>query len=121
MNDDSVNDAIDRPVTLDNEATPDAIFFVVAAPAVTAAAIAPDAHFVSSGLKLDTEIFSKRNIKNLADKDTIDTTPDPNANDSDTHYAAAQYDGSTDSNYLYSLRNHKPPPLLHQHHEKSEK
>ena len=73
MNDDAADDATDWPVTLENESTPDAAVFAAAAPAATSAAasaadtaaftIAPDSHFLSSGLKLDTEIFSKWNIK----------------------------------------------------------
>ena len=72
MNDNSAKDATNLPVILDNGATPYSAVFAAAT-----SAIATDAHFLSSGLKLDTELFSKGTIKNMADKDTIDTTPDP--------------------------------------------
>ena len=113
MNDNVANDVIDRPVTLGNEAIPDAAIFAVAAPAATVAAaadIAPDAHFLLSELKLDTEILSKVNIKNMDVKDTIDTTPVPDSPDADTPDAAAQDTGSTDSIFSYLLRNRKFAP-----------
>ena len=106
MNDGAANDATGQPVTLANEATPDA-----AAPTATAAAtIAPDAHFPSPGIKLDTELFSKRNIKNMADKEKIDTTYAPDAPNADNPDAATKDDGSTESNSPYSSRNHKLTP-----------
>ena len=71
MNDNYANYVTDQPITLDNEATPNAVFFAVAT------AITPDSYLLPSGLKLDTGIFFKRNIKNMADKDKIDTTPTP--------------------------------------------
>ena len=55
MNYDSANDATNLPVTLENESTPGAAISTVAA----TTAITPDAHFLSSGLKLDTDIFLK--------------------------------------------------------------
>ena len=63
INDNTANDATERPATLENEATPDTAILSATATATTSAAaaaayvISPDAHFLSSGLKLDTEIF----------------------------------------------------------------
>ena len=131
MNEDATNGTTNWSATLENEATLDTTFFDAAptstsatattatnaATAATAAddavatsSIAPDTHFLSSALKLDTEIFSKTNIKNMADKDAIDTTPDPDAPIADTPDADAQDSGSTDSNSPYSLRNRKFAP-----------
>ena len=114
MNGDNTNDAPNQPVNLDNGDTPyAAIFATTTPPAATAAAaynIAHYAHFLSFGLKLDTEVFSKGNIKNMYDKETFDTKPVPDVPDSDTPESAAQHAGSTDSNYPYSLRNCTPPP-----------
>ena len=104
MNYDPVNNGTDWPATIDNIYTPDAAIFAAAS------AIALDAHFLPSGLKLDTEIFLKGNIKNMADKDTINTTPSPHVPDADITDAAAQDDGCTGSNSPYSLRNYKFPP-----------
>ena len=106
MNNDAVNNTNNQHVAPDNEATPYAADFSAAAPVATAA-ISPYAHFLSSGLKLDTELFSKGSINNMAYKDTINTTPVPNAPDSDTPDASAQYAGSTDSSSPYSLINRK--------------
>ena len=72
INDNAANDASKRPVTLNNSATLDAAVFVtaytvasdVAATAATAT-IVPDSYLLSSGLKLDTELFSKGNINNM--------------------------------------------------------
>ena len=89
-----------QPVTLDNESTLDAAAFSDAAPA-TSAAIALDAHFISSGIKLDIEIFPKGNIKKMVDKETTDTTPAPESHDADTPDTYAQDSGSTDSNSPY--------------------
>ena len=82
---------------------PTCLRFSATVPATTAAtnvtdasAIAPDANFLLSGLKLYTELFLKGNINNMADKDTIDTTPAHNAY---TPGILAQDSGSTDSNY----------------------
>ena len=109
IKDNYANGANDQLVTLYNEATPNAAVFAATAPAVAASVIAPDAHFLSSGLKLDTELFLKGNIKNMADKGTIDTIPYLNTPDTDNPNAAAQYAGSTGSNSPYLLRNHNPP------------
>ena len=46
----------------------------------------------------------------MADKGTIDTTPDLDVTIADTLDAAAQYAGSTDSNSPYPSRNCKFPP-----------
>ena len=105
--------ATNWPVTLDNEATPYADVFPTANPAVTdssASDISPDAHLLSPGLKMDTEIFSKDNINNMADKYTIETTPSPDAPGAYTPNAADQDSVSTDSNSPYSLRNRKITP-----------
>ena len=96
MNNDTVNTATNQPVTINNDATPDSDFF-----AANDANIAPDAYFLSSGIKLDTEIFSKGDINNMADKYTINTTPVPNLLNADTPKSAAQDDSSTDSNPPY--------------------
>ena len=48
--------------------------------------------------------------KNIPDKDTINTTPDPKAPDAYSPNAASQYVGSTDSNSPYSLINRKFSP-----------
>ena len=112
MNDDAANNATNQPVTLENEDTPGFAVFAAANPAATAAAvdattIAPDSHFLSHGIKLDTELFSKGNIKNMADKDKFDVSPDPDLPNADTPDASAQDSGSTDSNYPYSFINSK--------------
>ena len=82
---------------------PTCLRFSATVPATTAAtnvtdasAIAPDANFLPSGLKLYTELFLKGNINNMADKDTIDTTPAPDTNDSYTPDNSAQDAVSTD-------------------------
>ena len=46
----------------------------------------------------------------MADKDTINATPDPDAPDADTPDAAAQYYGSNEFNSPYSLITCKFPP-----------
>ena len=100
MNDDAANNTTNLPITLYNEDAPGSAVFAAADPAATVAAvdastIAPDSHFLSHGLKLDTELFFKENIKNMADKDTFDVTPDPDSPDADTPDASAQDSGST--------------------------
>ena len=113
MNDNAVKKAINQPFTLNNEATPDATIFAAAAPNATSAStsvIYPDAQFLSPGLKLDTELFSKGNIQNMDNKNTIDTNPSPYAPYADTPNASARDSGSTDSNSPYSLINRKFPP-----------
>ena len=116
MNDESVKKKFDQSVTLDNEATPDSAVLVAAAPAATTTAtsdIAPDEHFLSWGLKLYTELFSKGNIKNMADKYTVDDAPypkSPDAPNDDTSDSAAQDAGPTNSNSPNSLRNRKFAP-----------
>ena len=82
MNNYATNDATKQPLTFDNESNSDSSVFAPTAPAVTASAasaavIYPDDHFLSSGIKLDTEMFSKGNINKMADKYTIGTTPAP--------------------------------------------
>ena len=52
--------------------------------------------------KLGTELFSRGNVKNMADKDTIDTTPDHDSPNADTLGVASQDADSTDSNFPYS-------------------
>ena len=90
MNNSVANGATNRPVTTDNEATPDASVFAAANPATTTTAfsytIYDDDHLIPLGGKLDTEIFLKGNIKNMDDKDTIDTTlaPDTDTTNTDT-------------------------------------
>ena len=63
MKNDATNGATNQPVNLDNEDNPDTAVFTAVAPVITSAVsdstIASDAHFLSSGLKLDTEIFWK--------------------------------------------------------------
>ena len=46
----------------------------------------------------------------MADKDTIDTTPAPDAPDIDSPNSSTQYAVSVDSYLPYSLRNWKFPP-----------
>ena len=96
MNDDSAKKATNQPVTLGKKVTPIAV-----APAATAAtcAIAPDAHLISSGLKIDTELFLKGSTNNMADKEKIETTTAPDSPTADSPDANSQYDGSADSNY----------------------
>ena len=97
MNNGTANDATNQNVNLNNESTPYATIFAAASPATTtAAAIAPDAHFLSLGLKLDTEIFLKGNTNNMADKDTIETTPVPNVTTNDKSDDASQDSVSTE-------------------------
>ena len=116
MNNDAANDTTGQPVTLNNESNPDTGVFSVAT-----SAIVPDSHLLSSGIKLDTELFSKGNTNNMADKDTIDTTPVPKAPDTNTPDFAAQYAGSTESNYPYSLENCKFSPYSTKYHENQKK
>ena len=108
MNNDAVNNPADQSVTI--KATPDTAVFPVAAPSATAVDISPDNHFLSSEIKMDTELFLKGDIKKMADKEKIDATPDPNAPDDHTPNTADQDDGSTDSNYPYLLINRKFAP-----------
>ena len=56
MNENAADNATDQPTTLHNWSNPDAAIFDTATLAV-GAYIAPDAHFLSAGLKLDTDIF----------------------------------------------------------------
>ena len=56
-NNNVANDVTNRNVTLDNEATPDAAIFDASTAPNAASAITPDAHFLSSWIKLDTELF----------------------------------------------------------------
>ena len=111
MNNNAANEATNQTSTLDHEATIDAIFFASVAPAATATAvvstISPDDHFLSSGLKMDTEIFSKGSINIMANRDTIDTTPSPDAPDGDSSDDAAQDSGYTDSYSPHSFINNK--------------
>ena len=107
MNDDAMNNATNQPATLDNEATPDAAVFSATAAAV---AIAPDPHFLTSGLKIDTEILLNGNLNDMADKDTLNTPPATNAPDDNTPNADVQNAGSTDSSSPHSLINHKLTP-----------
>ena len=60
MNDDATDYATNLPVTLDNEATQYDAVFAFATPAATTVAavtIFPNTHLLSSGIKLDTELF----------------------------------------------------------------
>ena len=90
------------------------LFFPHSALSATAAAaasdISPGTHFLLSGLKMDTELFLKGKINNMADKDTIGKNPSPGAPDADNLNAAAQYDGFTDSDSPYLLINRIFPP-----------
>ena len=104
MNDDNENKTTNQPVTLKNEATPDAAFFAAAI------VISPYAHLLSSGLKLDTELFSKKYINKMADNNKISATSDPDAPDADNPNSLSQDSGSTDSNSPYSLINRKFAP-----------
>ena len=74
MNRNAAKGATNRPITLNNESTLDNSVFSDTAPDATAVVaatdISPDAHLLPSGIKLDTQIFSKGNIKNMDDKDT---------------------------------------------------
>ena len=117
MNGDATNNSTNQPVTLDNEVTlynkvtlDAAVFATVAPVATSASTISPDAHFLPSGLKMETGLFSNGDIKNMADKDVIDTTPPHEAPVAYTLDAADQYSGSTDSKSVYSLRNCKFSP-----------
>ena len=114
MNYDTAKDATDRPVNFNNEATPDAAILSDSPVSTTAATItsdiALDAHFLSSGINLNTELFSKGNLKRMADNDIIETTPDPDAPDANTPDTSVQDAGSTESNYPNSLRNRKKFP-----------
>ena len=114
MNRNAAKGATNRPITLNNESNLDNSVFSDTAPDATAVVaatdISPDAHLLPSGIKLDTQIFSKGNIKNMDDKDTIDTTTDYNVPEANTFNSATQYSGSTDSNSPYSLINRKFAP-----------
>ena len=46
----------------------------------------------------------------MDDKETINTTPEPDVTDADTPDAEAKYDGYTDSNSSHSLRKRKFAP-----------
>ena len=59
MNNKNANNDTDQPVTLVNEANSDAAVFAAGAPAATSVNISPGAHLVSSGIKLNNEIFLK--------------------------------------------------------------
>ena len=78
INNGAANKTTNQPVTLYNEATLDTAIFASATPAA-ASSVAPYDHFLSSGLKLDTKLFSQGNINNVVDKGTIYSTPSPGA------------------------------------------
>ena len=70
MNDDDADNTNNQPINLGNKATPDSSVFAAAATvasAASASANAPDTNSLSSGIKLDTEIFLKWSINNMDD------------------------------------------------------
>ena len=71
-----------------------------------ASTIVPDAHTPPSGVKQHTKPFYPANMKEMAKKDKIDTTPAPNAPTGATADASSLSTGFTVSNSPYSLRNH---------------
>ena len=114
MNDDTHSDAADPPFYLNNEANPDSAVFSGAAPAPTAAAlttstIVPHAHISPSGQKHHTKQFSPVNTNKNPNKDTIVTTPVPDAPTAAPADAYSLSPGLIVSNYSYSLRNHNFP------------
>ena len=102
MNDNTRGDAIYWPISLNNEATPDASIFAGAAPAPTSTVIAsiivPEAHIPPLGQKQHTKTFSPVHMKKMAKKDTIDTTPAPDALTAALADTSAQSPGLTVSN-----------------------
>ena len=95
MNNVACNNATNQPVSLKNKATPDATVFASAAPAPTsdavfASTIVPDAHIPLSGQKQHTKPFSPVRINKMENKDTMDTTPAPNAPTVFNVYASSQ-------------------------------
>ena len=106
------NGANVQPISLKNEANPDATFLVGATPVPTAGAastIIPDAHIPPSGHKKQTKPFYQVNMKEMSKKDTIETTPAHQSPTAVPAYAPARSPGSTVSNSPYSLRNHYFP------------
>ena len=111
MNDDATNNTTHQTINIKNQSTPDATISNTSNPSANAAAdIAPNANSLSLGLKTDTDIFLKGNVNNMANKDKINTNPDPDAPDTDIPENASQDSGSTDSNSPYSLINCKFAP-----------
>ena len=110
MNDYACNKATDRPVSLNNEATPEAAVFAGAAPASTdatataATTIFPDAHIPPSGGKLHTKPFSPVNMNNMYKKYRIKTTTELYAPTAAPADASDQSLVLTVSNSPYSLR-----------------
>ena len=78
MNDDAKNNTTHQTINIKNQSTPDATISNTSNPSAYAAAdIAPNANSLSLGLKTDTDIFLKGNVNNMANKDKINTNPDP--------------------------------------------
>ena len=114
LNDDACNNAINWPVSLNNEATPYNAVFSGAAPTSTSATdvastIVPDAHIPPSGQKQHTKPFYPVNMKKVAQKYTLGTTPAPYAPTATTADASSRYPGLVVSNSPYSLRNRNFP------------
>ena len=121
MNDDARDGANNLPVSIKNEATPDASIFTWAAPALTSgtaaaaaaaaagSTIVHDAHIPPSGGKQRANPFSPVNLKNMAKVDTIDTTPESDTSADAYTDASAQYPDLKVSKSPYSLRNRNFP------------
>ena len=115
MNSDDHSDSTNRPIYLNNEATSFAAVFYGTAPAPTVPAIAiaaasnivPDAHIPLSGGNQHTNPLSPVNMKKMDKKDTINTTPSPNARTAAPANASARSYDLTFSISPYSLRNPK--------------
>ena len=99
MSDDTCNDATNRLLALNNEATPDAIVFdgATSAPAVATSAaftIVPDVHIPPSGQKHQTLPFSPVNMNNMANNHPINTTHEPDAPTATSTNASVRSPGS---------------------------
>ena len=122
------NDATNPPIFLKNEATPDSTVFASANPASTDASagtgyapnIFPDAHIPPSGQKQYTKPFYPVNAKNMDKKNTIDTTPEP-----DAHTDAFPHDNMTwqspTPHIHWEIAILPPAPLVSQNPQKHKK
>ena len=109
MNSDACDGATKRPVSLKNEATPDASVFSGATPAPTAGAASttvPDDYILPTGQKLHTKPFYPLNTNKIAKKDTVNNILEPDSTTAAPADTISQFPGLTLSNYPYSLRDH---------------
>ena len=114
MNDNTCDYATGQPISLINEAIPDASVFFRDAPDPTSGAaasstIVPDARIPPSRQKQLTKTFFSANMSNISKKGTIGTTPAPDAATAAHAKTSARSTDLTVSNSPYSFRNQHFP------------